>query len=102
MGDLGDALGVSYQQVQKYESGQNRISCSMLQHMSDALGSSISDFFQSLPGFPDSPLRFRSQPPTVDDMALALAISRLPDRSVRQNLHDLIAVIGTYNEQASS
>jgi transcriptional regulator with XRE-family HTH domain len=32
--DLGDALGLTFQQVQKYEKGSNRISASRLQHIS--------------------------------------------------------------------
>lgn len=35
--DLGDEIGVSFQQVQKYESGTNRVSASMLCHIADAL-----------------------------------------------------------------
>jgi transcriptional regulator with XRE-family HTH domain len=34
---LGDALGVSFQQVQKYENGANRIGASRLQRISDIL-----------------------------------------------------------------
>ena len=36
-GKLGDALGITFQQVQKYENGINRISASRLQHVSQVL-----------------------------------------------------------------
>jgi transcriptional regulator with XRE-family HTH domain len=43
---LGDALGVSFQQVQKYESGANRIGASRLQHISHILQAPVSFFFE--------------------------------------------------------
>ena len=44
---LGNALGVSFQQIQKYERGKNRISASRLQQLSDLLSVRVSDFFRS-------------------------------------------------------
>lgn len=46
---LADALGVTFQQVQKYEKGVNRISASRLQHMSHILQVPIPFFFEGLP-----------------------------------------------------
>ncbi len=43
--DLSYLLGVSYQQLQKYESGQNRISAARLYHCSEILGVPIESFF---------------------------------------------------------
>lgn len=45
---LADAMGVRFQQVQKYETGRNRISASRLKRAADALGASINDFFRGL------------------------------------------------------
>lgn len=45
--DLGRALGVSFQQVQKYETGANRVSASMLMRASRTLKLSVSHFFPS-------------------------------------------------------
>lgn len=45
---LADLLGVSFQQVQKYESGMNRVSASRLYSMSQALRIPISFFFGDL------------------------------------------------------
>ncbi|MDP3749706.1 MAG: helix-turn-helix transcriptional regulator [Phenylobacterium sp.] len=47
---LAAALGVSYQQVQKYETGANRISASTLYEIAAALRVPISDFYEDLPG----------------------------------------------------
>ena len=46
---LGDLLGITFQQVQKYERGANRVSASRLHHMSKVLGVPIQFFFDGLP-----------------------------------------------------
>ncbi len=43
--ELGKAMGLSFQQVQKYERGTNRISASMLVRASKATGVPVADFF---------------------------------------------------------
>ncbi len=45
---VGDKLGVSFQQIQKYERGTTRVSASMIVKMADALGVSISALFGEL------------------------------------------------------
>ena len=47
---LGEALGVTFQQVQKYEKGTNRIGASRLQHIASIQQVSISFFFEDAPG----------------------------------------------------
>lgn len=42
---LGDMLGITYQQIQKYESGANKVSPGRLVHLSKTLGVSLSYFF---------------------------------------------------------
>jgi transcriptional regulator with XRE-family HTH domain len=50
---LGDALGLTFQQVQKYEKGTNRVSGSRLSQIASALDlSSIEVFFKGGPGYP--------------------------------------------------
>lgn len=46
---LGDALGLTFQQVQKYEKGTNRIGASRLQHISQILGVPAAFFFEGAP-----------------------------------------------------
>ena len=46
---LGDAIGLTFQQVQKYESGTNRISASRLCDLSRVLDVSIEYFFEDMP-----------------------------------------------------
>lgn len=45
---LGDIVGIKFQQIQKYETGMNRISASRLWDIAQALGVSISFFFEGI------------------------------------------------------
>lgn len=47
---LGEKLGITFQQVQKYEKGTNRISASRLQSLSEILNVPVSFFFEDSPG----------------------------------------------------
>ena len=49
-GKLGRALGLSFQQVQKYEKGANRIGGSRLQQISQILQVPVAFFFEDAPG----------------------------------------------------
>jgi transcriptional regulator with XRE-family HTH domain len=49
-GNLGDALGLTFQQVQKYEKGTNRIGASRLQQISHILQVPVAFFFEGAPG----------------------------------------------------
>jgi transcriptional regulator with XRE-family HTH domain len=48
-GQLGAELGVTFQQVQKYEKGTNRVGASKLKQIADALGVTVGYFFKGLP-----------------------------------------------------
>ena len=69
---LGDALGVSYQQIQKYETGANRVSAGRLYLLSQKLDVSPSWFFDGLDTAPE----------TADDEEM-LSSSRLAIECVR-------------------
>ena len=59
--DLAKRCGVSFQQIQKYESASNRISASRLFDLSQALETSVAFFFEGLPGnFPPETKAIRS------------------------------------------
>ena len=49
---LADQLGLTFQQVQKYEKGTNRIGASRLQHIAEILQVPISFFFEGAPPVP--------------------------------------------------
>ncbi len=50
---LGELLGITFQQVQKYEKGSNRISASRLFYAAKTLGVPVQFFFDDLPGLED-------------------------------------------------
>lgn len=47
---LAEKVGIKFQQIQKYETGMNRVSASRLWDISDALSVSVSFFFEGLEG----------------------------------------------------
>ncbi len=49
---LGEHLGITFQQIQKYEKGTNRIGASRLQHIARVLTVPVSFFFEDAPGTP--------------------------------------------------
>jgi transcriptional regulator with XRE-family HTH domain len=95
---LGNALGLTMQQVQKYESGGNRVSASRLSAMADILGAPISFFFDDLQldDTPETPEERKSrermvQPETIELVRLYYAIR---DQRVRRQLLEMMKVIG--------
>ena len=49
---LGEHLGITFQQIQKYEKGTNRIGASRLQHIARVLTVPVAFFFEDAPGSP--------------------------------------------------
>ncbi|MCD1634621.1 helix-turn-helix domain-containing protein [Martelella sp. FLE1502] len=47
---LGESLGITFQQIQKYEKGTNRVGASRLQNISTILNVPVSFFFEDAPG----------------------------------------------------
>ena len=95
---LGDALGLTFQQVQKYEKGTNRISASRLQQISQVLGVSIEFLYGnenapsagSSQGFSETPRAdYDADLLTSDGLKLLRAYREIKDRKVRRRLVDL-------------
>jgi transcriptional regulator with XRE-family HTH domain len=59
---LGELLGITFQQVQKYEKGANRISASRLFYAAKTLGVPIQFFFDGLPGLEGEGLKEAGAP----------------------------------------
>ncbi len=85
---LGDALGVTFQQVQKYEKGTNRISASKLQHISQILQVPVAFFFEGAPGgiggTAESPSYVNEFLATSDGVALTKAFTRIENTKLRR------------------
>ena len=108
---LGEALGVTFQQVQKYEKGTNRIGASRMQAISDTLQVPIGYFYEGAPvegpeGWPVAGTQqaqladSRSQAPLTDDLLaspegirLNRAFVRIGSVEVRRRLADLVVAM---------
>ena len=86
---LAEAFGLTFQQVQKYEKGTNRISASRLYHLSLIFGVPVESFFEEIEGGVSS-----SSPDDVmltrETMELVRAYYRIRDPEVREALHAMI------------
>jgi transcriptional regulator with XRE-family HTH domain len=82
---LAEAIGVTFQQVQKYESGVNRVGAGRLSRIADVLGVSISQLFESSDDVSDaaSPFRLLAEPGAL---RLLKAFSRTVDPRVRRGV----------------
>jgi transcriptional regulator with XRE-family HTH domain len=86
---LGESIGVSFQQVQKYERGANRISASALFHIARTLGVSPADFFEGLAGQGDSAMDWsRMSDPQV--RGLLDNFNRIPSSKVKAKVAELV------------
>ena len=85
---LAKALGISYQQLQRYESGKSRLSCSMVYRAALALDVPITYFFDTMPADHG---HGTEQGPGKAALLAARNIQRLPDGDMRQSLLNLIA-----------
>lgn len=100
--ELGDALGVAYQQVQKYEKGTNRIGAGRLQHIAHILRVPVSFFFEHAPGVSGQSQGDDNAPlpayvsdfmATSDGLALTKAFMRIKNAKLRRRIVDLVEQI---------
>jgi transcriptional regulator with XRE-family HTH domain len=106
---LGDALGLTFQQVQKYEKGANRIGASRLQQISHILQVPVSFFFEGAPSAPGhhsdgmaeapSPAYVSDFLATSDGLALTKAFMRIKDAKLRRRIVDLVEQIVADHER---
>lgn len=92
---LAAELGVSFQQVQKYEKGANRVSASRLHQVAKALGCSVADFFPAREDDVDPAAGLRALTATADGRALAEAFPRIADPAVRQAVTRVVAALAS-------
>jgi transcriptional regulator with XRE-family HTH domain len=101
---LGDALGLTFQQVQKYEKGTNRIGASRLQQISHILQVPVAFFFEGAPHLASgsapngldeapSPAYVSDFLATSDGLSLTKAFMRIPDAKRRRRIVDLVQQI---------
>ena len=106
---LGEALGLTFQQVQKYERGANRVSASRLLDLSRILEVPINFFYDDLPseagglvnryGFAESSLDYGASDPLAsrETLELVRAYLRITDPSVKKRVYELVKSMGPPN-----
>lgn len=101
---LGDALGLTFQQVQKYEKGTNRIGASRLQAIANILQVPVSFFFEGAPHGPGgqantgmseapSPAYVSDFLATSDGLSLTKSFMRIKSSKLRRRIVDLVEQI---------
>ena len=104
---LGELLGLTFQQVQKYEKGVNRIGAGRLFEISRILGVAIDYFYEGVggsvqgsPGFADD----QAPPPVMEFIAsgeglqLSLSFMRIKDPKVKKRVLDLVKSLADETE----
>lgn len=98
-GGLGKLVGVSQQQVGKYETGQDRVPTEMLRLIASALGTSSSAIYEALDSLPLEPAGFseNESPPfeleafaTRELTQLVRAFQAIEDKTLRKRVLDLV------------
>lgn len=104
---LGDSLGITFQQIQKYEKGTNRVGASRLQNISGILNVPVAFFFEDAPGEhagasgmseaggPNYVVDFLS---SSEGLQLNRAFVKINDPKVRRRIVDLVKALGSEAE----
>jgi len=103
---LGDALNLTFQQVQKYEKGTNRIGASRLQQIAHILQVPVAFFFEGAPSGPGgargegmgeapSPAYVSDFLATSDGLALTKAFTKISDSKLRKRIVELVEQIAS-------
>jgi transcriptional regulator with XRE-family HTH domain len=100
---LGGHIDLTFQQIQKYEKGMNRIGASRLQQIANILHVPVSFFFEGAPsqslerpagmGEAPSPSYVSDFLATSDGLALTKAFVRIKDAKLRRRIVDLVEAI---------
>jgi transcriptional regulator with XRE-family HTH domain len=90
---LADKVGIKFQQIQKYETGMNRVSASRLWDIADALGVTISFFFEGLTeGTPTAQTAGGDMMADKEALELVRSYYAIPEAQ-RRRLFDLARVL---------
>ena len=97
---LGEALGITFQQIQKYEKGTNRVGASRLQNIASILNVPVSFFFEDAPGDPSTGRGGSSEASSSnyvvdflsssEGLQLNRAFVKIEDPKVRRKIVDLV------------
>ena len=103
---LGDLLGLTFQQVQKYEKGVNRIGAGRLFEVARILSVPVDFFYEGLPtNIPAGNDTDAAAPPVMEfvssgeGLQLSLAFMKIKDAKVRKRVLDLVKSLADEEEQ---
>jgi transcriptional regulator with XRE-family HTH domain len=91
-GDLASRIGVTFQQVQKYEKGTNRVGAGRLPQIAEIFGVPIGALFKDQAGASAVPAKLVTDTASVK---LLTAYADITDRSIRRNLSELVERIAS-------
>ena len=92
--ELAEKLGITFQQVQKYEKGVNRVGCGRLFQIARILGVHLTDFFDgSDAGKPTAGRKVRELMTEPQAYLLVEAFSKISDRRLRRSVVELVKKI---------
>lgn len=97
---LGEKLGITFQQIQKYEKGTNRVGASRLQAMSDALEVPVAYFFPDAASTAQGGMKEEGATFMMDFMStsegldLSRAFTRIKNPKVRRKVVELVRALG--------
>ncbi len=86
---IAKQIGVTFQQIQKYEKGTNRISASTLLKLSQLLNVPIEDFYGDLIGNQKASIAELSS----ESLRLAMQIEKMNDKALIKNIRNLLNAI---------
>ena len=105
---LGNELGLTFQQIQKYEKGVNRVGASRLYDVARALGVSVQYFFEDLPETGPSRSFDLSGRDAVmeclnsaEGLALITSFSQITDAATRRRIVELVRTLGNDAQPAA-
>jgi len=88
---IAQKVGVTFQQVQKYEKGSNRVSASRLYEFTRVLGCEVQDFFSGIPDTGKSRTSLKN--PSRLDYEILTLVDKLPDDHIRRQIRGLLTAI---------
>jgi transcriptional regulator with XRE-family HTH domain len=105
---LGDLLGLTFQQVQKYEKGVNRIGAGRLYEVARILNVPVDFFYEGVSSANASGSNEQHDAPPViefvssgEGLQLSLAFMKIKDTKVRKRVLDLVKSLAEEEEQKS-
>lgn len=105
---LGEHLGITFQQIQKYEKGTNRVGASRLQAIASVLKVPVSFFFEDAPGIDPQPAKGMAEENTggyvydflnsAEGLQLNRSFMKISDAKVRRKIIDLVKALVAEDE----